>query len=119
MKTKVQLVRVRREVAEVEVEVPDIISIEGNNDQELYSNLSDTILELAQQKVDLCGCWKKEKYASKASFNNVYDKKLDVNENICICGHTYHRHFDTYEDMRPIGCKYCGCHCFVKNAENE
>jgi hypothetical protein len=27
----------------------------------------------------------------------------------CECGHVYHRHFDSYENMEPIGCKYCGC----------
>lgn len=42
---------------------------------------------------------------------------------ICICGHPYHRHFDSYENMRPVGCKYCGCHEFVEanlnGAENK
>jgi len=30
----------------------------------------------------------------------------------CKCGHPYHRHFDSYEDMRNIGCKYCSCFFF-------
>jgi hypothetical protein len=30
-------------------------------------------------------------------------------DRICECGHSYYRHFDTYEDMYPCGCKYCGC----------
>lgn len=30
----------------------------------------------------------------------------------CMCGHTYYRHFDTYEGMYPIGCKYCDCYTF-------
>lgn len=25
----------------------------------------------------------------------------------CQCGHIYYRHFDTYDHMSPIGCKYC------------
>jgi hypothetical protein len=25
----------------------------------------------------------------------------------CLCGHTYYRHFDSYDEMAPIGCKYC------------
>lgn len=29
------------------------------------------------------------------------------------CSHPYYRHFDTYDDMRPIGCKYCGCIAWV------
>lgn len=27
----------------------------------------------------------------------------------CRCGHPYHRHFDSYDHMRPVGCKYCRC----------
>lgn len=25
----------------------------------------------------------------------------------CKCGHPYYRHFDSYEGMAPVGCKYC------------
>lgn len=25
----------------------------------------------------------------------------------CVCGHPYHRHFDSYDNMYPCGCKYC------------
>lgn len=32
------------------------------------------------------------------------------------CAHPYHRHFDSYEDMAPVGCKYCSCHRFVPAA---
>ena len=28
---------------------------------------------------------------------------------LCVCGHPYYRHFDTYEQMAPVGCKYCPC----------
>lgn len=31
---------------------------------------------------------------------------------ICICNHTYDRHFDSYDDMKSIGCKYCQCYNF-------
>jgi len=27
----------------------------------------------------------------------------------CECGHAYYRHFDTYDNMRAVGCKYCDC----------
>lgn len=30
-------------------------------------------------------------------------------DKICKCGHPYYRHFDTYEDMCVVGCKYCSC----------
>ena len=35
-------------------------------------------------------------------------------EALCTCGHPYDRHFDSYEDMRPVGCKYCNCDTFVR-----
>lgn len=33
-------------------------------------------------------------------------------DRMCKCGHSYYRHFDTYEDMHPVGCKYCDCFTF-------
>lgn len=33
-------------------------------------------------------------------------------DRLCECGHPYHRHFDSYEDMEAIGCKYCTCYEF-------
>jgi len=37
-----------------------------------------------------------------------YDEAFGDNR-LCECGHTYYRHFDTYEGMSPVGCKYCCC----------
>lgn len=28
---------------------------------------------------------------------------------ICECGHQYYRHFDSYDNNFPCGCKYCSC----------
>jgi hypothetical protein len=39
-------------------------------------------------------------------------------DRICECGHSYYRHFDPYENMEAVGCKYCGCYEF-KEAKNE
>lgn len=36
-------------------------------------------------------------------------------DRVCVCGHSYYRHFDSYEDMEPVGCKYCGCYEFVEH----
>lgn len=47
--------------------------------------------------------------------------KYDANfgdEKVCTCGHSYYRHFDTYEDMAPIGCKYCDCHVFEERPKS-
>ena len=44
-------------------------------------------------------------------------KKYNPNfgdDRMCVCGHTYYRHFDSYEDMEPVGCKYCHCGTFVE-----
>lgn len=43
--------------------------------------------------------------------NGSYDPKFG-DERVCKCGHTYERHFDSYDEMAPIGCKYCdGVEC--------
>lgn len=52
----------------------------------------------------------------------VTEKKYNPNygdDRICVCGHTYERHFDSYENMEPVGCKYCGCSEFVEKATTE
>ena len=33
-------------------------------------------------------------------------------DKVCKCGHSYYRHFDSYEKMDNVGCKYCQCHNF-------
>lgn len=33
-------------------------------------------------------------------------------DRMCKCGHSYYRHFDSYEQMEAIGCKYCECYDF-------
>lgn len=35
-----------------------------------------------------------------------YDSNFGDNKE-CLCGHEYYRHFDTYDNMAAIGCKYC------------
>ena len=40
--------------------------------------------------------------------------KYDMDKE-CKCGHPYHRHFDSYDDNYPVGCKYCSCHTFEAN----
>lgn len=41
----------------------------------------------------------------------VYDKDFG-DKTRCRCNHAYFRHFDTYDAMRPVGCKHCRCHEF-------
>lgn len=35
-----------------------------------------------------------------------YDPKYG-DDRMCKCGHRYYRHFDTYDRMSAVGCKYC------------
>jgi len=43
----------------------------------------------------------------------LYNPKYG-DDRICKCGHSYYRHFDTYEDMGNVGCKYCDCYEFIE-----
>lgn len=38
---------------------------------------------------------------------------------MCVCGHTYYRHFDAWNDMEAVGCKYCGCQEFVEEESEK
>ena len=40
--------------------------------------------------------------------DRFYNKNFG-DDRLCGCGHAYYRHFDTYEEMYPCGCKYCDC----------
>jgi len=45
----------------------------------------------------------------------VKDRHYNPNygdDRMCKCGHPYYRHFDSYEEMYPCGCKYCDCFTF-------
>lgn len=36
-------------------------------------------------------------------------------DRVCVCGHKYYRHFDTYAEMNACGCKYCECETFIED----
>lgn len=46
----------------------------------------------------------------KPSLAELYDPTYGDNRD-CECGHSYERHFDSHDDMSPVGCKYCGWKC--------
>lgn len=56
----------------------------------------------------------KERIVVDMAYNPEYG-----DNRICTCGHPYHRHFDSYEDMEPCGCKYCSCDEFVEKLHNN
>lgn len=52
-------------------------------------------------------------YIEGIEVNKIYAyNPLYGDDRKCTCGHTYYRHFDSYEDMENCGCKYCGCSTF-------
>lgn len=54
-------------------------------------------------------------YITTVTVKTKYEYNPDFGDDRpCICGHPYYRHFDTYEDMTPVGCKYCQCHTFIE-----
>lgn len=54
---------------------------------------------------------KKEPYIIKLIPTYNYNPEYGDDER-CRCGHSYYRHFDSYEDMYACGCKYCACDTF-------
>lgn len=48
----------------------------------------------------------------------TYDSNFG-DDRICECGHPYYRHFDSYDQNYPIGCKYCHCRDFVERTEHS
>jgi hypothetical protein len=47
-----------------------------------------------------------------------YNPKYGDNR-LCECGHVYYRHFDSYEEMEAIGCKYCACNHFKEDSDTR
>jgi len=47
-----------------------------------------------------------------------YDPKYG-DSRVCKCGHPYYRHFDSYEDNAPVGCKYCHGDCLTFREPTE
>lgn len=85
--------------------------------EEVYNQMKQLIYEYEIEKIS------QEKNIAPALeeppyFTNItIEKELKYNpkygdQRICECGHPYYRHFDTYEGMLAVGCKYCSCEIF-------
>jgi hypothetical protein len=87
--------------------------------QKLFESLTDQQLKtlVGDAKKHGVGVLSKDDNANKdAPYTYTFSVEITSHYNpkygdsrICICGHPYCRHFDTYEDMAAIGCKYCQC----------
>jgi hypothetical protein len=66
----------------------------------------EVIAELLQE-AEICSC----EYCDEHRGLGVYDPNFGDGIE-CKCGHPYYRHFDTYDNMRDVGCKYCYCEVF-------
>jgi len=53
----------------------------------------------------------------KTIITEEYNPKYGDNR-ICVCGHPYYRHFDSYKEMEPCGCKYCECYIFEEKQDD-
>lgn len=51
----------------------------------------------------------------KLEIEMEYNPEFDEDK-ICECGHSYDRHFDSYEKNEAVGCKYCKCYIFKEKA---
>jgi hypothetical protein len=67
-------------------------------------NLSPVLLEIINRLEKIV-------QPDKVRIPPVYDPNFG-DEKLCVCTHSYYRHFDTYTGMFPIGCKYCPCQTF-------
>lgn len=72
----------------------------------LFEAAEEIIAELLKVSVE-CSC----EYCGEHWGLGEYDSEFGDDKE-CKCGHAYYRHFDTYDQMRAIGCKYCHCSDF-------
>lgn len=87
----------------------------GSNDSRDYDIpiFANTIEEVSETIVD---CGSDSPYIKKrVTVTGIFKEyNPDYGDNkLCRCGHTYYRHFDSYDRMASVGCKYCGCEEFV------
>lgn len=49
----------------------------------------------------------------------AYDPDFGDDKLCADCGHPYYRHYDSYEENYPAGCKYCSCVDFVEKRSDD
>lgn len=83
--------------------------------ESVYLEMKKLIKEYEESQASNVGSTKDidKPYIIETTINQdfLYNPKFGDNR-VCECGHSYYRHFDTYEEMATVGCKYCGCYEF-------
>jgi hypothetical protein len=81
-------------------------------------NIADSVLEIHRISTHSEG----KPYIQTKVLLNVIFKEYNPqygDDKLCKCGHSYYRHFDSWEGMAPVGCKYCGCREFVPADDSD
>lgn len=80
--------------------------------KEWCSGCLASLVEVKTKELKKCHC----EWCPEHAGLGEYDEDFGDDEE-CKCSHPYYRHFDTYDKMRAIGCKYCYCHNFELKEE--
>ena len=80
--------------------------------EETYLELKKLLSDYENNRINLI-IDDTQPYLTQTTINTdlIYNPKYG-NNRVCKCGHVYYRHFDSYEHMYAIGCKYCQCYKF-------
>jgi len=101
------------EIDDLEVQISEPWCYEGGGqavEGSCPTHKGDACLRTPEGLVEMIG--KTQFINSLGSTDDAYDPKFGDDKS-CKCRHPYYRHFDTYEDMYPCGCKYCECRTFA------
>lgn len=88
--------------------------------EETYKRMKELVLIYEQEQEKLNGKVDSEEkpYIRDYKINTeLYYNPKYGDDRVCECGHVYYRHFDSYDDMAAIGCKYCQCWKFVEKMD--
>lgn len=86
----------------------DLIALKNKCEHNIALGLGDILVVSSKDLLEILSILESRDHYL---FRPPYDPKFG-DQRICECGHPYHRHFDSYEDMIPVGCKYCVCGVF-------
>ena len=101
--------------------INDIMSLLGRTIKEVWTRDRQFFLEFEDGEQVCFGMVIRDSYAPEevgiiVNSKDSYDEKFG-DDRVCSCGHSYYRHFDSYDRMYPIGCKYCRCRTFKEESD--